>query len=126
MPERVVWLRSCSGTSRVRGLVSTIASSVTIVSSVRAYPLGTWSMGERRGGPVRVDAALGQVGDEVRVGGECVGHGQLEAFGGERLHLCQQARATLRVARARGPGPRIVLLHGRPPGRAAPGRPRPP
>src|SRR5437870_12852863 len=108
MPERVVWLRSCSGTSRVRGLVS------TIVSSVRAYPLGRRSMGEGRGGPVRVDPALGQVGDERRVGGERVGHGKLEAFRGERLHLRQQARATLRVARVRGSGPRIVLLGGLP------------
>src|SRR5205823_8068459 len=97
-------LRSCSGTSRVRGLVS------TIVSSVRAYPLGRRSIGERRGGPVRVHAPLGQIGDERRVGGEGVGHGQLEAFRGERLHLRQQARATLRVARVRGSGPRIVLL----------------
>src|SRR6266550_4042964 len=87
MPERVVWLRSCSGTSRVRGLVS------TIVSSVRAYPLGGGSTGERRGGPVRVDAALGQVGDELRVVGQGGGDAQLEAFGGERLHLRQQSRA---------------------------------
>src|SRR5439155_12684946 len=108
MPERVVWLRSCSGTSRVRGLVS------TIVSSVRAYPLGGGSTGERLGGPVGVDAALGQVGDELRVVGKGGRHGQLEAFGGERLHLRQQARATLRVARARGPGPGIVLLDRRP------------
>ena len=46
---------------------------------------------QHSGGPVRIDAAFGKLAGERRIGLERNGHPPSEPFGGERLHLPEQA-----------------------------------